>query len=327
MITPPPPGLCAWIDGALVPWDEARVHASAHHYGVGVFEGLRVYQTARGPAVFRLADHTRRLFRSAKMMGIAIPWSADDLDAAQRTVVRESKLGDAYLRPFVFHDGPFGLGLHTGRLEVRTAILALPWADDGAHLDPEASARGIRVVTSSYSRHAPTSLLSKAKANGNYMTSILALAEARAAGAEDALLLDREGFVTEASGANVFAVFDRELHTPPRESVLEGITRDTVFALAGDLGLAVRERRITRDELYVADEVFLTGTAAEITRVRAVDGRTFEPGPVTGRLRALYADEVRGKGTRGHWLAWVGERDEGSERRRAASALAEREES
>lgn len=309
MITEPTPGLRAWVDGALVAWDDARVHVSAHHYGVGVFEGLRVYRTARGPAVFRLADHTARLFRSARMMGITIPWSAAELDAAQRTVIRESGLGDAYLRPFVFHDGPFGLGLHTGRLVVRTAILALPWADDGAHLDPEAGARGIRLVTSSFTRHAPTSLLAKAKANGNYMTSILALTEARAAGAEDALLLDREGFVTEASGANVFAVFGRELHTPPRESVLEGITRDTVFALAGALELEVRERRLTRDELYVADEVFLTGTAAEITRVRAIDGRAFGSGPVTERLRARYADEVRGKGTREGWLTYVAEEE------------------
>jgi branched-chain amino acid aminotransferase len=306
VITEPSADLSVWLDGEFVPYAEARVHVTAHHYGVGVFEGVRAYRARRGVALFRLREHTARLFRSSKILGIPLPWSAEQLNEAQCQLTSKNDLGDAYLRPFVFYDGASGIGLHTNRLVVRTAIVALPWNDDGAHLDPEGAARGVRIRTSSFMRHHPAALLSKAKANAHYMNSILALAEARDSGADDALLLDHEGFVTEASGANVFVVQGRELHTPPRESVLDGITRDTVFTLAADLGLTVRERRMTRDELYSADEVFLTGTAAEITPVRSVDGRMLPSTAVTGRLRATYLEHTRGLAGRDEWLTYIG---------------------
>jgi branched-chain amino acid aminotransferase len=298
-----------WLDGSFVAWKDATAHVSAHHYGFGVFEGLRSYETAAGPALFRLADHTARLFRSAQILGIHLPDGCDrqSLGRAQAELVARNRLGDAYVRPFVFCSGTLGLSPHTRDLRVHVAILALEWKDDGAYRAQERARRGLSLCTVSLTRNHPNSLCSKAKANGNYMNSILALREAQSCGADEALLLDHSGFVTEASGANIFLVRDGTLYTPPRESVLEGITRDTVFSLAAARGWAVTERRTTRDEVYVADEVFLTGTAAEITAIGEVDGRrigTGRAGPITTHLQETYSALVRGRQTDEHgWLS------------------------
>jgi branched-chain amino acid aminotransferase len=312
LIGEPHPELAAWIDGEFVPWRAANVHVTAHHYGVGVFEGLRAYAGHHGIAIFRLADHTARLFRSSKILGIPIPaaFGPEQLDAVQCELVARNRLESAYIRPFVFYDGAAGIGLHTGPLSVRVAVVALPWRDDGAHLDPTAKARGIRLRTSSFRRNHPGSVFSKAKANGNYMSPILALAEARSSGADDALLLDHDGFVTETSGANLFIVRGGVLITPPSHCVLEGITRRTLFELASEHdGVTVREARLTRDDVYTADEVFLTGTAAEVTPVREVDGRLIGDGTrgsVTSRLQELYGALVRGRvGFDRGWLTSV----------------------
>jgi branched-chain amino acid aminotransferase len=311
VIAAPAPDHLVWLDGRFVAWRDAQVHVTAHHYGVGVFEGVRAYPAADGgAALFRLADHTDRLFRSAHIMNIPIPpqWDRAALNQAQLEVVRRNGLSSAYLRPFVFYDGVAGLSLHTHELTVRVAVVALEWRDDGAYLRA-AHGEGISVRTSSFTRHHPNGLLSKAKANGNYVNSILALAEARQAGADEAVLLDQQGRLTEASGANLFLVQRGALHTPPAVSVLEGITRDTIFSLAADLGIRVVERPLLRDELYVADEAFVTGTAAEVTPIRTADGRRIGAGargPITARLQALYHEHVRGRATAHRdWLTWI----------------------
>lgn len=316
MIVDPHPDATVWLDGEFLPWRDATVHVTAHHYGVGVFEGVRAYAGDRGPAIFRLRDHTARLFRSSQILGIPVPpaFGPEELDRVQCELVSRNRLGDAYIRPFVFYDGASGIGLHTKGLSIRVAVVALAWRDDGAHLDPLGKDQGIRLRTASHRRQHPGSLFAKAKANANYVTSILALAEARACGAHDALLLDHEGFVTEASGANVFLVRDGVIYTPPAESVLEGITRRTVLEFAVEMGLSVFERRLTRDDVYTADEVFLTGTAAEITPVREVDGRTIGActrGPrreaITTRMQEDYRAHVRGRaGLHRGWLTPVG---------------------
>jgi branched-chain amino acid aminotransferase len=323
VIGAPGPDQVVWLDGRLVPWRDATVHVTAHHYGVGVFEGVRAYPSERGPAIFRLEDHTRRLFRSAHILGIPIPPEVDRacLERAQRAVVAKNGFRAAYIRPFVFYDGAAGLGLHTHDLTVRVAVVALEWSDRGAYLAGEHAAIGVSARTSSFTRHHPNGLLTKAKANGNYMNSILALAEARAAGADEALLLDQQGFVTEGSGANVFVVQGGALHTPPVASVLDGITRDTIMTLAAELGVPVRERAITRDEIYAADEAFLTGTAAEVTPIRALDGRRIGAGgrgALTERLQSLYLEHVHGRVGAGRgWLTST-EEDKGTWARSAS---------
>jgi branched-chain amino acid aminotransferase len=298
-----------WLDGEFVPWSLATMHVSDHHYGVGVFEGVRVYAGTDGAAVFRLQAHTQRLFRSAHILGIALPvgFELENLNRAQVELVRRNGLRDGYLRPFVFHAGMAGLSPRTSGLRVRVAIMALEWRDDGAFGRADGAERGIAVRTSSFVRS--SGLLTKAKANANYMTGILAREEARQSGVDDALLLDGCGFVAETSAANVFIVRDGAICTPPLESVLEGITRATVVALAGALGYKLIERRVTRDDVYVADEAFLTGTATEITPVRELDGRSIGGGvrgPITARLQALYADVVRGRSDKfREWLTRV----------------------
>ena len=285
-----------WVDGELVPWREAKVHVLTHtlHYGLGVFEGVRAYPTENGPVIFRLYDHTDRLFRSAHILNFKIPWSKEEINEAQIQVVRENKLKEAYLRPMCFY-GSEGMGLRADNLKPHCIIAAWEWPN---YVTPEAKDEGIKVRTSSYTRHHVNITMCKAKANGNYINSMLALREALDSGCEEALLLDNEGYVAEGSGENVFLVQKGKLVTPELTSCLEGITRDTVFAFAAELNIEVVEKRITRDEVYIADEAFFTGTAAEVLPIRELDGRTIgsgERGPVTEKLQSMYFDQVLGK--------------------------------
>lgn len=286
-----------WLDGELVPWREAKVHVLTHtlHYGLGVFEGVRAYATPdRGACIFRLQEHTDRLFNSAKILSMEMPYSKETLMEAQRTVVRENGLAEAYLRPMCFY-GSEGMGLRADNLKTHVMVAAWEWP---SYMDPDAARRGIKVRTSSFTRHHVNITMCKAKANGNYINSMLALREALDSGAEEALLLDNEGYVAEGSGENVFIVRRGKIHTPELTSCLDGITRGTVFALAEEIGVEIIERRITRDEVYVADEAFFTGTAAEVVPIRELDGRTIgegNRGPITEKLQSMYFDAVRGK--------------------------------
>lgn len=285
-----------WLDGELVPWREAKVHVLTHtlHYGTGVFEGVRAYHADQGTAIFRLEDHTDRLFRSAHILGMNIPFSKDELNEVQKQIVRENKLDSAYLRPMCFF-GSEGIGLRADNLKVHVMVAGWEW---GAYLGPEALEKGIRIRTSSYTRHHVNITMCKAKANGNYMNSTLALQEALRDGYDEALLLDVDGFVAEGSGENVFIVRNGIIYTPDLTSALEGITRETIVALAAEFGYEVREKRITRDEVYVADEAFFTGTAAEVTPIRELDGRaigTGSRGPITEKLQSRYFDLVHGR--------------------------------
>jgi branched-chain amino acid aminotransferase len=296
-----------WLDGELVPWREAKVHVLTHtlHYGMGVFEGVRAYKTDRGTAIFRLADHTDRLFNSAHILGMRMSFDKEAINAAQRTVVRENGLANAYIRPMCFY-GSEGMGLRADNLKVHAMVAAWDW---GAYLGQEAMENGIRVKVSSFTRHHVNITMCKAKANGNYMNSMLALKEALDCGYDEALLLDNEGFVMEGSGENIFIVREGVLYTPDLTSALDGITRKTVMDLCRELGLQVVEKRITRDEVYVAEEAFFTGTAAEVTPIREVDGRVIglgHRGPVTERLQSLYFDQVHGRReAHPHWLTLV----------------------
>ncbi|WP_019625020.1 branched-chain amino acid transaminase [Thioalkalivibrio sp. ALJT] len=296
-----------WLDGQMVPWREAQTHVLTHtlHYGMGVFEGVRAYRTERGPAIFRLEDHTRRLFNSAKILGMTIPYSADELNAAQVASVRDNGLESAYLRPMCFL-GSEGMGLRADNLNVHAMVAAWHW---GSYLGDEGMEKGIRIRTSSYSRHHVNVTMCKAKANGNYMNSMMALQEATRCGYDEAMLLDTEGYVAEGSGENIFLVCDGVLFTPDLTSALDGITRRTVITLAEEEGLRVVEKRITRDEVYIADEAFFTGTAAEVTPIREVDDRPIGSGtrgPITERLQARYFDVVQGR-DRQHdgWLTYL----------------------
>jgi branched-chain amino acid aminotransferase len=285
-----------WMDGELVPWREAKVHVLTHslHYGMGVFEGVRAYKTDKGAAIFRLQEHTRRLFGSAHIMMMPVPWDQEAINAAQITAVRENQLESAYIRPVFFY-GAEGMGLRADNLRVHGAVAAWEW---GAYLGAENMEKGIRIKTSSYTRHHVNITMCKAKATGNYINSMLALNEALTSGYDEAMLLDDHGFVAEGSGENIFIVRDGVLYTPDTSSALEGITRDTLMELAADEGLTVREKRISRDEVYLADEAFFTGTAAEVTPIREVDDRAIGKGtrgPVTEHLQSLYFDVVHGR--------------------------------
>lgn len=294
-----------WLDGELVPWEEAKVHVLTHtfHYGLGVFEGVRAYGTAdQGTCIFRLKEHTDRLFRSAKILQMNMPWDKDALNGAQREVVRVNGLEEGYLRPMCFL-GSEGMGLRAENLQTHVMIAAWPWP---SYMDPEARDRGIAVRTSSYTRHHVNITMCKAKANGNYINSILALREAIDSGCEEALMLDNEGYVAEGSGENFFMVRDGVIYTPDLTSCLEGITRDAIFKIAGDEGYEIRERRITRDEVYICDEAFFTGTAAEVVPVRELDGRQIGAGgrgPITEKLQSIYFQTVRGEQPR--YLDWL----------------------
>jgi len=285
-----------WMDGELVPWREAKVHVLTHslHYGMGVFEGVRAYKTDKGAAIFRLQEHTRRLFGSAHIMMMPVSWDQETINAAQITAVRENQLESAYIRPLFFY-GSEGMGLRADNLKVHAVVAAWEW---GSYLGAENMEKGIRIKTSSYTRHHVNITMCKAKATGNYINSMLALNEALTSGYDEAMLLDDHGFVAEGSGENIFIVRDGVLYTPDTSSALEGITRDTLMELAADEGLTVREKRISRDEVYLADEAFFTGTAAEVTPIREVDDRAIgagKRGPVTERLQALYFDVVHGR--------------------------------
>ena len=296
-----------WLNGELVPWRDARVHVLTHtlHYGMGVFEGVRAYKADQGTAIYRLQDHTRRLFRSAHILAMPMPFDQRTLDEAQRAVVRENDLESAYIRPMCFY-GSEGMGLRADNLRVHAMVAAWEW---GAYLGDENMERGIRIKTSSFTRHHVNITMCKAKANGNYMNSMLALHEALAAGCDEAMLLDNEGYVAEGSGENIFIIRDGVLYTPDLTSALEGITRDSIMVLAQEEGIPVREKRITRDEVYIADEAFFTGTAAEVTPIREVDGRTIgdgRRGPISERLQSLYFDVVHGRSpAHEQWLSYV----------------------
>ena len=297
-----------WLDGEMVPWREAKVHVLTHtfHYGLGVFEGVRAYATPdRGTCIFRLKEHTDRLFRSAHILSMDMPFDKDTLNQAQKDVVRENGLEEGYLRPMCFY-GSEGMGLRADGLRTHVMVAAWEWP---SYMDPDARDRGIKVRTSSYTRHHVNITMCKAKANGNYINSMLALREALDSGAEEALLLDNEGYVAEGSGENFFMVRDNQIYTPELTSCLDGITRATIFTLAEELGYSIQERRITRDDVYVADEAFFTGTAAEVVPIRELDGRTIGEGvrgPLTTKLQAMYFDSVRGnRSQNSEWLAPV----------------------
>jgi branched-chain amino acid aminotransferase len=286
-----------WLDGEMVPWREAKVHVLTHtfHYGLGVFEGVRAYHTEnRGSCIFRLQEHTDRLFRSAHILQMQMPFSKDEVNEAQRAVVRENGLDEAYLRPMCFY-GSEGMGLRADNLQTHVMVAAWDWP---SYMSPEAKEVGIKVRCSSYTRHHVNISMCKAKANGHYINSMLALREALDSGCEEALLLDNEGYVAEGSGENVFVVRDGRIYTPELTSCLDGITRNTIFSLAAELGIQVEEKRITRDEVYVADEAFFTGTAAEVLPIRELDGRPIgagKRGPITEKLQTMYFDQVKGR--------------------------------
>ena len=297
-----------WMDGKLINWDEARVHVLVHtlHYGLGVFEGIRCYACADGrSAVFRLKDHVRRLFDSAKIVMMELPYTQEEIYNATLETLKANWQKEAYIRPIAFI-GEGVMGLHPQDNPINVAIVTWEW---GAYLGEEGLKNGIRVKVSSFNRHYVNAMMTKAKVVGNYVNSILAKLEVLKAGYDEAIMLDTEGYVSEATGENLFIVRDGVLKTTPLTSVLPGITRDSLITLAKDNGYAVIEERFTRDELYVADEAFFCGTAAEVTPIREVDDRQIgagRPGPITQKLQSLYVDVVRGKVEKYyHWLDFV----------------------
>ena len=296
-----------WHDGKLVPWRNATTHVLTHslHYGLAVFEGLRAYDTPEGPAIFRVQDHTRRLIDSARIYMMQIPYDRATLIEAQREVVRANGLGACYLRPIAFH-GAEKMGVSPKGAMVHVAIAAWPW---GAYLGPEAHERGIRVKTSSYARHHVNVTMARAKLAATYANSILATLEASQDGYDEALLLDVDGFVAEGAGENLFIVRDGRLYEPELTSALAGITRDTVITLARERGYEVGARRLTRDDVYIADEAFFCGTAAEVTPIVELDRRTIgegRPGPVTRAVQRAFFDVVSGRDARHRdWLTPV----------------------
>ncbi|MCK5648462.1 MAG: branched-chain amino acid transaminase [Gammaproteobacteria bacterium] len=296
-----------WFDGEMVPWRDAKIHVLTHtlHYGMGVFEGERAYHTENGAAIFRLQEHTDRLFRSAHILNMPMPFDKDTINTATKAAVAENNPDSAYIRPMAFY-GSEGMGLRADNLKVHVMIAAWEW---GAYLGAESLEKGIRIRTSSFTRHHVNITMCKAKANGNYMNSMLALQEALTDGYDEALLLDVDGFVAEGSGENIFIVRNGHIYTPDLTSALEGITRDTIFQMAAELGYEVKEKRITRDEVYTADEAFFTGSAAEVTPIRELDNRQIGAGvrgPVTEKLQSMYFDQVHGRREQNpHWQTLV----------------------
>jgi branched-chain amino acid aminotransferase len=297
-----------WMDGEMVPWDQATVHVlvNALHYGSGVFEGIRAYETTQGTAVFRLTDHIRRLHRSAKAYRIPLEWSVDELVSACKQVVRDNDLEACYIRPLTFY-GLGSVGLNPAGCEVKTIIAAWRW---GAYLGEEGVRNGIRVRVSSWRRIPSTSFVPTAKGTGQYLNSIMAKQEALATGYDEAIMLNADGNVSEGSGENIFCVREGVVLTPPLASgILDGITRHSVMTLLAEDGVEVREAVLTRGDLYAADEVFLTGTAAEVTPIREIDDRPVgdgKPGPVTRRAQELYQAAVTGRvPSKNHWLEHV----------------------
>ena len=301
-------GEAIWLDGRFVPWDEAQVHVLTHslHYGLGVFEGIRCYRThdARS-AVFRLPEHLRRLYESAHINLMKIPFAKPVLHEACLDSLRRNHLEEGYVRPLVFV-GDGAMGLNPGQNPIRVAVIAWAW---GKYLGEEGMARGIRAKVSSFTRHHVNAKMTNGKTCGDYVNSILAKREALLDGYDEAILLDTQGLVSECSGENIFLVRDGQIRTPQLATVLEGITRDALIRLARDLGYAVVETPITRDDLYVADEIFLTGTAAEVTPIREVDHRQIgdgKRGPVAERLQSAFFDAVTGRDARyREWLTYL----------------------
>lgn len=296
-----------WFDGALVPWREATVHVLTHslHYGVSVFEGVRAYKTDSGTAIFRLEDHTRRLFNSAHIYMMPIPYTPEQINAAHLEVVRANNLEECYIRPVAFF-GAEKMGVSPRGTTVHVAIAAWPW---GAYLGEEGIRNGIRCKISSFQRAHVNSTMPRAKISSTYANSILANLEATQDGYDEAILLNTEGFVAEGAGENLFIVRDGVIYEPEIASALTGITRATVHALASDLGYKIETRRLTRDDLYLADEAFFTGTAAEVTPIREIDNRrigTGTRGPVTEKLQSAFFDLVNGRNPKyEHWLTKV----------------------
>lgn len=296
-----------WLDGEFVPWREAKTHVLTHtlHYGMGVFEGVRAYKTDAGTAIFRLEDHTNRLFGSAHILNMPMPYDKETINKACLDSVKNNNLESAYIRPMCFY-GSEGMGLRADNLKVHVTVAAWAW---GSYLGNEGLEKGIRIKTSSFTRHHVNITMCKAKANGNYMNSMLALQEALADGYDEALLLDNEGYVAEGSGENIFIVRDGIMYTPDLTSALEGITRETIMQFAEENNILVKEKRITRDEVYLAEEAFFTGTAAEVTPIRELDNRQIgdgKRGPITEKLQKRYFDCVEGKLSEyQNWLSYV----------------------
>ena len=297
-----------WLDGKMVPWDQANVHVLTHtlHYGLGVFEGIRAYEGQKGTAIFRHKEHARRLFDSAHILMMTIPFTQDQIMEATREVLRVNKLKHGYIRPLAFM-GDGEMGLHALTNPIRVAIAAWPW---GTYLGEEGVKKGIRLKVSSFTRHHVNAVLNKAKACANYVNSILAKREALKGGYDEALLLDADGYVAEASGENIFIVKNEVVKTTPSgSSILDGITRQSVMTLLKDSGISVVEQRFTRDEVYLADEVFLTGTAAEVTPIRELDDRTIgpgKPGPITQKVQETFFSIVRGQNEKyKDWLDYI----------------------
>lgn len=296
-----------WLDGEFVPWKEAKVHVLTHtlHYGMGVFEGIRAYKTDKGTSIFRLDDHINRLFASAHILNMPMPFDKKTIVKACAEVVKKNSLETAYIRPMCFY-GAEGMGLRADNLKTHVMIAAWAW---GSYLGSEGLEKGIRVKTSSFSRHHVNITMCKAKANGNYMNSMLALQDAISGGYDEALLLDVDGYVAEGSGENIFIARNGVLYTPDLTSALEGITRDTIIKFADINNIVLKEKRITRDEIYIADEAFFTGTAAEVTPIRELDNRIIgngKRGPLTKKLQSQYFDCVSGKiDEYNNWLNYI----------------------
>jgi len=297
-----------WLDGEMVNWDEAKVHVLSHalHYGTGYFEGIRCYALEDGrSAVFRLDEHVRRFFDSGKILGFPLPRPFGEIKNAILDVVRANGLKECYIRPLAFV-GLGEMGLYAPDNPIHVAIAAWSW---GAYLGDEGIKNGIRAKVSSYTRHHPNVMMTKSKVSGNYINSVLAKAEVKQAGYDEAIMLDPDGYVAEASGENIFIVRDGRIKTTPLTSILPGITRDSVLTIARDKGYAVGEERFTRDELYTADEAFFTGTAAELTPIREVDNRKVGercPGPATQDLQQTFFDIIKGKNNKyARWLTYV----------------------
>ena len=296
-----------WFNDKFVPWREAKTHVLTHtlHYGLGVFEGVRAYETKKGAAIFRLEDHTKRLFNSAHIVGMKIPFDAAKINKAQKESISKNNLKSGYIRPMAFY-GAEAMGISAKELSTNVIVAAWNW---GAYMGQEALESGIKVKTSSFSRHHVNSTMTKAKANGNYMNSIIAHQEATSDGYDEALLLDTQGFIAEGTGENIFIVKHGKLYTPTLSSALEGITRDTVITIAKDLNVEVIEKNITRDEVYTADEAFFTGTAAEVTPIKELDKRLIgkgKRGSLTEEIQKIYFDTVKGINSHyAHWLTYT----------------------
>lgn len=296
-----------WMDGDLLEWSDAKIHVLTHtlHYGTGVFEGVRAYETSAGPAIFRLNDHTKRLFNSADLIGMSIPYSAEELNDAQVNIVRENKLNNAYIRPMCFY-GSEGMGLRADNLKVHVCIAAWDW---GSYLGDDKITNGIKVKVTDFPKRCEKSMLHKAKASGNYLYSMLALKDALNSGFDEALILDVDNNVNEGSGENFFMVKDDVLFTPRDHTVLNGITRQTIIDISEDIELEVFEKDISIDDVKVADEAFFTGTAAEVTPVVQVDQSKIGDGmtgKITRKVQKEYFDLIRGKNMKyDHWLTRV----------------------